>query len=231
MKKLSFVVLAALLLNGCATSRDGIVFGGGPSDSKKALDEIKNKMTKTGLQALHEETANNDIVQLDKVGYLVVGELGPFRELDESDKKKMYKQYLKYVENYHSGIPAELTESEYINAYSGWTSVEVWSIPGVFWRRATVMVPKEIHNSLGYASTFGSVMVGTTGDLVGCRYSNDGIGHVEKLLCKEGDKECYKSYSRGLYEVNSGREISASNLDLLNNNRKIDTVTYKVISK
>lgn len=228
MRLITLVIISNILLSGCAMTRDGVQLSG-PSGSKKSMEEMKSKLESNAAKATADELMTSS-VESRQGGSIVVGELGPYRAMDERDLKKEYKFYVKISETFNKDKAPSISEADYIKTYSGWTSVEVWSIPGFLWRRQNAMVPRDLAPSLNHSSTWASNAYGATGDLVGCKSNKDGVISVVQLLCKDGDKDCYKAYRRGIYEINTGRELS-NDFKLKDSKVKIDPISFKLVQE
>jgi len=229
MYKTLLVVVVGLALSGCAITRDGVQLGGGPSASD--VQNARNQLVKNAESTTAKKVAEGVLTSEAKAGVLVVGNVGPLRELDEQEHHKLYKSYSEAAAIWHPEKPTVLSESEFVANYGGWTSVETFSIPGLIHRRTKALVLKRDVDTVSFASTFGSVMVGTTGDLVGVRANDDGLGVIDKLLCKESEADyrtCASQFERGRFDQSSGLELD-QDFKPKSNGVQIDTITYKVI--
>lgn len=233
MNKIAIVLLAvSSALAGCAVTRDGVRVGTGGAPSQGQADQVRAQLESSAkthaAKAAAEGALDGDI----KPGVIMVGTLGPLREADEETLRKGYKKgYLKGAEMWHPGKPPALSEDDFVAQVRGWTTVETFSIPGVMNSRHPALVPRRFDGD--FASTFGSFMLGTTGDLVVAKTNDDAAYLLTQVLCK-GDapayRDCAAKYERGRFDANTGDELG-SDMKPKNNGVAINTGDYTLRAK
>jgi hypothetical protein len=140
---------------------------------------------------------------------VVIGTTGPFRKLGEDELKRTYAVYLKAVEKWHPGEPAKMDEATFASTFVGYASIETYSIPGLFNWRSMALVPRDVADQATLASKAGSMLLGTTGDLVSAR-SSEGVMLFERVLCRDDEtyRDCARAYERGFFDGITGQELA-----------------------
>ena len=104
-------------------------------------------------------------------------------------------------------------------------------MPGLFNLRAPVVVRNADLDTIGFASTAGSMLLGTTGDLVAAKSNLDGLVLIDRVLCKDSVtdyRDCAAQYQRGRFDLSSGAELDRS-MKPKEDGVHIDTTTFKVL--
>ncbi|MEV4780117.1 hypothetical protein [Burkholderia sp. LMU1-1-1.1] len=227
MKKLLYSIALATSLAGCAASRDGVRLGTGPSDSDIA--RIKNQIAENAQKSAAKRAVTAAIMPDSKPGILVIGETGVLHELDPSRRKKNYKEFTDIAEKWHPGQTAYWDENEYHRRIGGWTTLEIYSIPGVIALKLSSAVTKEQTSSINFASAAGAWLINSTKDLVIARSNEDGISVIESVLCSsslEDFKKCSDQYVKGQFDALSGLELDRST-KIKPDGARIDVASFK----
>lgn len=160
-----------------------------------------------------------------------MGAVGPLRKLDEGERNKAYAEYVQIAEKWHPGQPATVSQKDFVAEVGGGTSIETFSVPGVFNVRSPVLVRNADLDTIGFASTAGSMLLGTTGDLVAAKSNLDGLMLIDRVLCKDSAadyRDCAAQYQRGRFDLSSGAELDRS-MQPKENGAHIDTTTFKIL--
>jgi hypothetical protein len=229
MKRLIHSVALAVALSGCAASRDGVRLGSGPSDSDIA--RIKNQISENAQKSAAKRAVTAAITPDSKPGILIIGETGVLHELDAARNKKNYKEFTDIAEKWHPGQTAYWDEEEYHRRIGGWTTLEIYSIPGLIALKLPSAVPKARMSSINFASTAGAWLINSTKDLVLARSNEDGIAVIESVLCSSSldeFKKCSDQYVKGQFDAVSGIELDRS-AKIKPDGTRIDTTSFKRI--
>ena len=229
MKKFIYTIALATYLAGCAASRDGVRVGTGPSDSDVA--RVRNQITENAQKSAAKKMATDALTPETKPGIIVIGETGVLHELDPAKSKRNYKEFTDIAAKWHPGQPAYWSENEYAARIGGWTTLEIYSIPGIIALKLPAAVPKANMAQINFASVAGAWLMNSTKDLVAARSNDDGISVIEKVLCastRDDYKTCAGAYVRGQFDAVSGIELDRS-AKIKADGASIDTVTYKKI--
>lgn len=72
-----------------------------------------------------------------------------------------------------------------------------------------VLVPADLARETRFASAAGSLLIGTTGDLVAAKLDDDGLLWLERILCKDDATyhACAGDYEKGIFDKNTGQEL------------------------
>jgi hypothetical protein len=239
--KFIFVVAVSSGLAACATKsepgnsgQDGFhLYGGGPvsnTDLQKMKDQlVKNAKSSTAKAGVREALDNEPLP-----GTVVIGNVGSLRRVDANALLDMYtKAYVVGAEKWHPGKPPVMAEADFTSRVAGYTSVVLWSVPGVVASRRTVTVLEADVDGIDFPGQRAASFWGTTGDLVVARQNDDGMFFVSHVLCKKSASEygnCEQQFARGLFDKNSGEELGNDRAPK-NGGARIDVMTYKVIPK
>lgn len=229
MKKLIYSVALSVTLAGCAASRDGVRLGSGPSDSDIA--RIKNQISENAQKSAAKRAVTSAITPDSKPGILVIGETGVLHELDPAKSQRNYQEFSDIAERWHPGVAPYWSEAEYQSRIGGWTTLEVYSIPGFIALKLPSAVPKAQMSSINFASTAGAWLINSTKDLVLARSNDDGIAVIESVLCSsslEEFKNCSDQYVKGQFDAVSGIELDRS-AKIKPDGARIDTTSFKRI--
>jgi hypothetical protein len=229
MKKITYAVAIAIALSGCAASRDGIRVGTGPSDSDIA--RVRNQISENAQKSAAKKAAAEALTPETKPGIIVIGETGVLHELDPAKSKRNYKEFADIAEKWHSGQPPYWSEEDYSARIGGWTTLEIYSIPGIIALKLPAAVPKDQLSRINFASVAGAWLMNSTKDLVASRSTDDGISVIERVLCASSSddyKACAAQYLRGQFDAVSGAELDR-NAKIKADGARIDTATYKKI--
>jgi hypothetical protein len=235
MKKLLMAALTislAISLAGCAVTREGVrVAGGGAGSAESQIDKAREQAVNNARSSVAKEAASQALAADIKTGVIVVGEAGPLRKFSEAERKKFYPEYVKMSEMWHPGKPVSLTEAQFVAMAGGWSTMETFSIPGVFKMTLPAMVHVSDIDTIGFASTVGAFLAGTTGDLVAAESNADGALVITQVLCSDKSPDyraCAKQYAKGRYDINGGRELDR-HAKPKEGGVRIDVKTYKLI--
>jgi hypothetical protein len=229
MKKITYAVALVMSLSGCAASRDGIRLGGGPNDSDIA--RVRNQIAENAQKSAAKRAVTEALKPETKPGIIVIGETGVLHELEAAKSKKNYREFVDVASKWHPGIAPYWSEDEYIRQIGGWTTLEVYSIPGIVAFKLPTAVPKSQMASINFASIAGAWLMNSTKDLVASRSNDDGISVIEKVLCVSSSddyKACAAQYIRGQFDAVSGIELDRS-AQIKADGTRIDTATFKKI--
>jgi hypothetical protein len=104
----------------------------------------------------------------------------------------------------------------------------LFSIPLIMGTYDVALVPNDIHAEIRFPSSFGTVMVQESGDLLAARTNRDGYFFVKQVLCKDGRgySACAKKYQKGLFNGSTGEELTYKTLIPKESGRRIDPVSY-----
>ena len=229
MKKLIYTIALATSLAGCAASRDGVRLGTGPSDSDIA--RVRNQITENAQKSAAKKVAADVLTPETKPGIIVIGETGVLHELDPAKSKRNYKEFTDIAAKWHPGQPAYWSENEYAARIGGWTTLEIYSIPGIIALKLPAAVPKEQMAQMNFASVAGAWLMNSTKDLVASRSNDDGISVIERVLCvssNDGYTKCAAQYIRGQFDAASGIELDLS-AKIKSDGARIDITSFKRI--
>ncbi|MTD34058.1 hypothetical protein [Paludibacterium denitrificans] len=124
------MVLAAL--TGCASTADGIRFGHGPAPTTETdVAKAKQQLIDNAKSSAAKAAIKGAISVQSGPGIIVVGTVGPLRTVDGEKRHAFYVSYNNDAQKFHPGKPNSLTEDNFVKTIAGWTSVEIFSIPGV----------------------------------------------------------------------------------------------------
>ncbi len=218
------------ILTGCAVTADGIGFARKPPDFDKIPQAKEQLQTNASAAAVKAPIVDSPDAEAPQPGIVVVGTTGPFRNLSEEELKKTYTVYLKAADKWHPGEAAKIDETTFRSTFAGYASIETYSIPGFLNWRSMALVPKTVADQATFASKAGSMLFGTTGDLVSAR-SNEGIMLFERVLCRDDATyhDCARTYERGYFDGITGQEL-AEGLKPKKGGKRIDPKTYRKIA-
>lgn len=239
MKKVLLVLGLSMLLGACATNRDGVpLLSMGPNQSE--LAKARTEMTKNAASSSAKSAINHALTKDSRAGLVLIGTVGPMRELDHDGAVKDYQaSYSKGAATWHPEHSTPfMMQADYASQVAGWTSVEVLSIPGVINTRVPAKVPNSLAKEISFPSTVASWFVSKTGDLVAGVSNDDGWVFLKKVLCKDtyvedggaAYRQCAKDYVRGRFDANSGKELDTS-LQPKERGELIDPVSFKHLTE
>jgi hypothetical protein len=197
-----FTALAAVgMLAGCAVSKDGLGFapkGASASQIAESRDQLQHNA--------ESSAAPGEAFP----GILVIGTTGPLRSIDDKDRPGFYSAYLKMAAQWHPGTPPSMDADTFERKLAGWASVQTFSIPGIMTWRIRVLVPDSLGRDTRFASAVGSVMFGTSGDLVVAKGDRDGLLWLDRVLCRDDAayRACAGNYQSGIFDENTGQELA-----------------------
>ncbi|MGU7779387.1 hypothetical protein [Burkholderia sp. PU8-34] len=238
MYKTAFALGLSVLLSACAVNQDGVHLGVGSAPSDNEITKARKELEKNASESSAKKLANDVVNRNSKPGVVLIGDVGPFRAFDNDTKAKEYnKQYVHTAAAWHPEHPDPyLSKADFVNTIAGWTSVQVFGIPGLMNLRIPAMVPAGLDKSINFASGFGSFFIGTTGDLVAGLSNDDGWVILTRVLCKDSSSTdggsayriCAANYARGRFDASTGRELG-DGLTPKSGGSTIDVNTYKRI--
>jgi hypothetical protein len=198
MKGIVSSLLLALLVGGCAISKDGVGFaskphavqGGvlivGTTGPLRTLNDTERDEFYRGYVAAASQTHGGEA----SPGEASPGEASP-------------------GEASHAIEPPVLTAAEFKEKIAGWASIQTFSIPLVMNLRYRVLVPATVAQDTHFASAAASFVFGASGDLVAARSDRDGLPWIDRVLCKadRAYETCAQKYAIGVFDENTGREL------------------------
>lgn len=227
-KIICFITLAAALAS-CSTTRDGLRLGTGPSDSEVA--RIKSQIVENAQKTAAKRAMASALTPDIRPGIVVIGETGVLKKLDPTRHEKNYREFAEVAEKWHPGTAPYWTEEDYFRIVGGWTTLEIFSIPGLVAQKLPSAVPKNYVNSINFASVAGAWLVNSTKDLVVARSNEDGIHVIETVLCsseRDDYSSCASHYIRGQFDAVSGAELDR-NAKIKEDGLRIDALSFKKI--
>lgn len=244
MKRLTLIsfIFFVASLSGCAITKDGVrIPGTGPSQADvQGFNERFKAASESAAKEIGKQTAKNEIkrqVLTDDeklrggVKLIAIGTTGAFTELSEKQISDDYDNYEKMAKEKGLKRSMKMTREWAIGNTGGVVSVKYHEIPLLGARQITAFVFKDMREMIGFPSTMGAFMVGSSGDLVAAKqFENIGIW-ITKVLCSEKKPDfssCSKLYRPGLYQAVDGREIDNS-LKVIDDGNRIDIETFKPI--
>jgi hypothetical protein len=196
-----------LLLSGCAVTADGI----GPAHHAPEADKVAHvkDQLQHNAQAVPSTAVPAGVSQTLSPGIVVVGTTGPLRTIEDKNREGFYAAYLKAADQWHPGTAAMMNHEEFEGKLAGWASLEIAGIPGIGSMRMRMLVPAGVVHATQFASTAGSFLIGTTGDLVVARSDDDGLLWLDHVLCRDdhGYATCAKDYQKGVFDKNTGQAL------------------------
>jgi hypothetical protein len=172
MKRIFLALACVGMITGCAVSKDGIGLAQRPADANKVT------AVREQLQRNADVSAGSEVDQpatKKHPGFFVVGTTGPLRPAEAEDRGAFYAAYLQAAERWHPNVPPALSEADFQQKFAGWASIQIAGIPGIGSIRMRVLVPADLARETRFASAAGSLLIGTTGDLVAAKLDDDGL--------------------------------------------------------
>ena len=126
--------------------------------------------------------------------------------------------------------PISLSLENFEKSVNGWTMLQTYNTPLIGALYSSIFIPSEASEDISYASTAEAFLVQGTGDLVAAISNSDGLFFLKKLLCsnKRTYRECKKSFRRGIYDGESGKELDSKFSEKENGNT-ISLQTFEVL--
>lgn len=227
------LILLSSLIAGCATNADGqkeIGFGRASLSKEQldqAIEQLKENSEKEAIKTGVSKAAEID----GSVGTIVIGEVGVLQRINEEEQAQLYDMYVETQRNMYNREPS--VSLEYFKSkVVGTSSIEVFYIPGVMSRRSQAIISPELINKIDFPSFNKSYFFGSTGDLVAVKPAFDDVMLIDQILCKKSDKEfksCANSYSKGVFDKNTGQELDSKSRPKENGSR-INPVNYKLVN-
>jgi hypothetical protein len=240
LNKTLLALSLSALLSACAVNQDGVHVGVSPAPSATDVAKARAQLEKSAAEAAGKKVANDVMTRNSKAGLVLIGDVGPLRAFDADAKAKEYDTgYAKVAAKWHPEHPdAYLSKADFESRFAGWTTVQVFGIPGLMNKCIPALVPVGFDKSINYASSVGSFFVGTTGDLVAGLSNDDGWVVLTRVLCKDSTgsdggasyRACAKDYERGRFDANTGRELG-DGLAPKDDGATIDVKTYQRVDK
>jgi hypothetical protein len=179
-----------------------------------------------GLASLHEQlrsaaksTVAQNVVaatvspQRVASSFLVIGDVFPLHRYSKGQFEKQYRnlqdpnspvaRQLRAL----TGKPEPYSEAQFQSRYMGWTSLIYDSIPLVYQRNVSALVPRALAGRITYPNLFMSFEFGATGDRVLACATPWGLVEVVRRLCKSGDASCDREFHRGVYSAVTGQRV------------------------
>jgi len=221
-------LLLPVMLSGCAVTADGIGPAQHPPDADKVA-QVRDQL-QHNIQAAPPTTASEAVTQTVIPGIVVVGTTGPLRAIDDKSRDGFFAAYLKVAEQWHPGTPARMSHEEFEEKLAGWASLQIAGIPGIGSIRLRMLVPQGVVHDAQFASTAGSFLFGTTGDLVVARSDGDGLLWLDRVLCRDDHSysTCAKDYQKGIFDENTGQALDRDRKPKPHG-AMLDLANYKVI--
>lgn len=229
MKKILLCALT-LALAGCAVTREGVRVSGGPGGQAN-VDKLRGQLVKNTQSTVAKKTVEGVLATDVRAGIIMVGVVGPLRTLDAKQLSKGYETYAKTAEQWHPGKAPTMSEPDFMSQIGGWSTVETFSIPGVMKTAQQVLVRNSNMATIGYPSTVGSFVAGSTGDLVAAQSNEDGVLIIDKVLCKDASPDyrvCARQFSKGRFDLTSGEELGRD-MKPKDGGIRIDPATYQLM--
>ena len=228
MATASAAAFFALALAGCATTtEDGIRVGVGVGHSDAYLEKQAGKSSSSTPSALAQQAAQYARTSSGQQGVIVVGETGMLHSLSQFDRQDFYRAYLKAAKrNGSAGAAAQ--QADFIAQIGGLSTIETYKVPGLYRQDLPVAVRAVDLERMRFASSSGSLIAGSTGDLVVARNNADGLLIIEQVLCKESAadyRSCAQKYFKGRFD-RTGAELD-TDFKPKSSGVRIDTATYR----
>lgn len=227
--KLFVVLLVVAGLSGCAT-KEGIAL----PTSKPTQDDVgdfNRRNMPSPNAATPTASVSKDAVKTSLIPdvqgprLIIVGNAMALTVFNETALNQRYDNYLKQI---GAKTPAFAREW-YLATGSGETSVKFSGVTGIYTRFYKTEIPKDLIRQIGFASSFGTFMAGTSADLVVSQVLPGYGTWITHVLCSEKDPNyaaCEDQYRRGLYQSADGREVDTT-LKLVEGGGIIDPLTFK----
>ncbi|RYE73891.1 MAG: hypothetical protein EOO80_18330, partial [Oxalobacteraceae bacterium] len=214
--------VALLVLSACATTTEsGVRFGIGAGHGEGYRATPATPPGTVAPSALG--TAAAQLASKARSDVIVVGETGVLTALDPAERTVFYQAYLKAARRQGASVAAEGTR------IGGLSRLEIYKLPGVFSQDLPVAVRAEDVERTRFASLAGSLIAGSTGDLVAARNNLDGLLVIERVLCKEATpdyRSCSAAFAKGRFDSRTGAELD-SDFQPERDGARIDPTTYR----
>jgi hypothetical protein len=183
MKGIVASLLPALLVGGCAVSKDGVGFASKPHAVQGGVLVVGT----TGPLRTLSDTQRDEVYRR----YVALRSQPHPGEALRADG------------------PPVLTAAQFKEKIAGWASVQTFSVPLVMNLRYRVLVPATVAPDAHFASAAASFVFGASGDLVAARSDRDGLLWIDRVLCEAGrsHEACAQKYVLGVFDENTGREL------------------------
>lgn len=221
-------LVSAVFCVGCVTKQGIGLPSAGPSKAEIAEFNARNRLGAESIDPNVFPRKTSLVPESDEPKVVIIGHIMALTNFDQADLNKRYDTYLKQVKS-RSAEP-DFTREWYLATGSGETAVRFSGYTGVYSRWFKAEIPRDLIQQMSFASTLGSFMLNTSGDLVAAERSPKTGTWITRLLCSEKTSDygkCSNQYVRGIYQSADGREID-DKLRLIVGGRTIDPQTYKV---
>ena len=250
MKFLKLLAIgAAILLSGCAITKDGVLFPGGTAPNKADVSDFMKRNDISNPAAAPEKTGEQAVVtavekQAIKSGAkkIVVDSVNEIRgkakliivgtvmSRNELTPKQLDERYDVYEKNMLAAKrPLAMSRQWYTSTIGGVVNLKVGGITGVYTRMYPVEMDKEMMGKINFPSTFNTLMFGASSDLVAAEDDGERVLQITRILCSEKSSdfsECSGKFAKGIFQGKDGLEID-TNLKIKEDGAKIDTATYQ----
>jgi hypothetical protein len=232
LKRFLSILVFVTAASGCSVTADGI----GPAHrvpDASQREQAKEQLQENAAAAPQGDPGSDEPNGVQRQpGILVIGTTGPFRAIEPKDRDKYYGSYLKAAEQWHPGEPASMDGATFRDRLAGWASVQISGIPGIVYTRVRLLVPTDVAHEAQFASSAGSFLIGTTGDLVVGKGDRDGLVWLERVLCRDDGtyRTCAKDFQAGIFDENTGQELG-KDLKPKENGRQVDVASYRKVAR
>ncbi|HXE98129.1 MAG TPA: hypothetical protein VN642_17120 [Dongiaceae bacterium] len=219
--KIVIAALVVVFLSGC------ILRGPTRDDIKDFIKRNDVNPPTAALTSLQDVLKTELVPEVQGVKVIIIGNVMALMLLDEPTLNQHYDSFIKRLAAASEQPP--YTREWYLSTSAGETPVKVSGIPGIYKLVIRAEVPKDIVQRICFSSLFGTIMIGSSGDLVVAQISSLGGPWVTHVLCSEKDNNystCEEQYQRGIYQGVDGREINAK-YQVKEGGAVIDTATFK----
>jgi len=207
---------AACSIAGCV-SAEGIDVGKHEFGIEELVDDSEARSFNRGSRSVED--------------LVLIGRVSAFREFSPDNIQKFYKTYVEFSDRVHPDEGPVYSESDFREQIAGWTKLKVFSIPMVAGLYEYALVPTEMHSDVRFPSFFETWMVQKPGDLVVAKSNRDAYFIIARVLCENDKayKECAREYRGGLYDAETGHELSTKSLEQKKSGHRIDIKDYHVL--
>ena len=215
---LALTVLGAAGLAGCASTSAGPQLSLGLGPNTQQLGSLHQELANSAKSTAAKNAVSAAVApEAMRAGFLVIGDVFPLYRYSGDQAARQYamlhdpgtalhKQFEALV-----GTPQAYSETQFAQRYEGWTSIIYDSVPLLYMRNISGLVPRSLDGRVDYPNRFMSFEFGSTGDRVlGCS-TPWGLVEVSRVLChgKGDDASCRAKYPRGVYSVATGERVKS----------------------